>query len=313
MRTVVTGVDTEPQSGQVLRKALAEARSTGRPLQVLHAWSTHVWPSGAVGLDDTDGVRTGQADAEQVAATLLQGALAVDVEARGVRAVAGGRFGDAGDLLVRAAEDAGLLVVGTRSHGPLMSAVLGSATGFVLHRAACPVMVVPPTTGPGPYRRVVVGYDEWSRAGSALRWALDAARRHRCPLLVLHAIPLRSSPARLAAQLRDARHEDQVHTWLAADVASASRRYTDVPVTVAVRDGSPLDVLLAEAGADDLLVLGSRAHRGLADLLLGAVAVACAKQATGTVVVVRTGQDRLDDPADRVVTDGALLGATAPV
>ncbi|MCU1693416.1 MAG: universal stress protein UspA-like protein [Frankiales bacterium] len=297
MRTVVSGVDSEQQSRQVLRKALAEAQSAGRPLEALHAWSTPTWASGAVGLDDTEGVQTGRQEAQQLAAHLLADALHTRVGELPVRASARGAFGDAGDLLVRASSEAGLVVVGSRSHGPLLSAVLGSATAHVLHYAPCPVMVVPRSVAPGPYRRVVVGYDDQEHAGSALRWALDAARRHHCPLVVLHALRLTPSPVRLSAQVTDAHREDEVHTWLAAQVTRASRRFTDVPVSLSVRDGSPLDVLLGEAGADDLLVLGSRARSGLAEVLLGAVAVQCAKQATGTVVVVRAGQERLDDPA----------------
>lgn len=299
MRTVVTGVDSEPQSRQVLRRALAEAQSSSRPLLALHAWSTPTWASGAVGLDDTEGVRTGREEAQRLAAHLLSETLQEHAGALPVRASARGAFGDAGDLLVRATADAGLVVVGSRSHGPLLSAVLGSATAHVLHYAPCPVMVVPRSVAPGPYRRVVVGYDDQEHAGSALRWALDAARRHRLPLVVLHALRLTPSPVRMSAQVADARREDEVHTWLAANVARASRRFADVPVSLAVRDGDALDVLLTEAGSDDLLVLGSRARAGLAEVLLGAVAVQCAQQASGTVVVVRAGQERLDDPAGR--------------
>jgi len=297
MRTVVSGVDNEQQSRRVLGRALAEAQTTGRPLQVLHAWSSPTWASGAVGLDDTGGGRTGMAEAQELAAGLLAEALSGWPGDRPVHASAVGSFGDAGDLLVQASADAGLVVVGARSHGPLLSAVLGSATAHVLHHAPCPVMVVPRSVAPGPYRRVVLGFDERAHAGSALRWALDAARRHSCPLMVLHALPRTITSGRVSAQVRDAHREDDVHSWLAAEVTPASRRYADVPLSFAVHDGTPLDVLLAETGADDLLVLGSRARTVVSEVLLGAVAVQCAQNATGTVVVVRAAQERLDDPA----------------
>lgn len=308
MRTIISGVDDEQQSGQVLRSALVEARSTGRPLQVLHAWSTTTWASGAAGLDDTEGRRAAGIETQRRTAALLAETVTEDVDT--VRAVARSPYGDAGDLLVRASAEAGLVVVGGRSHGPLLSAVLGSATSHVLRHAACPVMVVPSSAAPGLFRRVVVGIDDQGHAASALRWALDCARRHGCPLVVLHALPRTSSPVRLSTRLRDAQHEDDVHSWMATVVTNAARRFTDVPLTLAVRDGTPLEVLLAEAGTDDLLVLGSRSRTSLSETLLGATAVECAQNATGTVVVVRSGQERLDDPVvmDAPGRDDFLVG-----
>lgn len=301
MRTVVTGVDEDQASRQVLCRALAEARSAGRPLEVLHAWSTPTWASAARALDD-EAAQQDVTRAQGAADAVLADALAPHVDALTVRPSTEARRGDAGEELVRAGVRAGLVVVGRRSHGPVLSAVLGSVTGFVLHYAACPVMVVPRGAATGPLRRVVVGHQDRGHSGSALRWALDAAARHRCPLLVLHALPRTRSPVRRAAQLDDARHEDGVRARLAAQVARAAAAYPDVRVTTSVRGGSPYDVLLDEAGADDLLVLGSRAHSGAAEILLGAVAVQCAQGATGTAVVVRAGQERLDD------TDAAAVG-----
>ena len=297
MRTIVSGVIDAQQSRQVLHSALLEARSTGRPLQVLHAWSTTALaPAG--GLDDLEGWCTERAEAQQLAVQLLTQALDEDVDPAPVRAVVQSSNGDPGDLLVRASAEAGLVVVGARSHGALLSAVLGSAATHVLKHAACPVMIVPATVAPGLFRRVVVGLDEEGHAHSALRWAVDAARRHGCPLVILHALPPTSSPALWSTQRRDALHEDDVRSWLATVVDRAAREHSDVPVSLTVLVGSPRAVLQAEAGADDLLVLGSRGHTILAEKLLGAVAVQCTQGATGTTVVVRAGQERLDDPVE---------------
>jgi nucleotide-binding universal stress UspA family protein len=49
---------------------------------------------------------------------------------------------DPEQALLAAAKDAELVVVGSRGHGDLSSALLGSVSSHVVHHAACPVVVV---------------------------------------------------------------------------------------------------------------------------------------------------------------------------
>ena len=50
--------------------------------------------------------------------------------------------GDPGDVIVRAAEDADLVVVGSRGLNPIQRLLLGSVSSKVVHRAECDVLVV---------------------------------------------------------------------------------------------------------------------------------------------------------------------------
>jgi nucleotide-binding universal stress UspA family protein len=50
--------------------------------------------------------------------------------------------GDARDVLVKAAEHASLLVVGSRGAGPVREVLLGSVSSYCVHHAPCPVVVV---------------------------------------------------------------------------------------------------------------------------------------------------------------------------
>jgi nucleotide-binding universal stress UspA family protein len=51
--------------------------------------------------------------------------------------------GDAGSALTRAAEDADLIVTGSRGWGALRRVALGSTSDHLVHHAGCPVVVVP--------------------------------------------------------------------------------------------------------------------------------------------------------------------------
>jgi len=50
--------------------------------------------------------------------------------------------GQAGQVLVAAAEGADLLVVGSRGHGGLAEALLGSVGQYCVHHAPCPVVIM---------------------------------------------------------------------------------------------------------------------------------------------------------------------------
>ncbi len=50
--------------------------------------------------------------------------------------------GSPGDVLVDAAADADLVVVGSRGRGGIKSALLGSVSSHVAHHAPCPVVIV---------------------------------------------------------------------------------------------------------------------------------------------------------------------------
>lgn len=297
MREILTGVDQE--AGRVLDRALLEAETTGRPLRVVHVWSTPTWAGGPSGGYDLPAFEDSSRWAKNIADDQLQKALLQRASDATVTTSTQAAQGDAGDVLARAGVEAGLVVVGGRSHGALLSAVLGSATAHVLHYSPGPVMVVPAGAAPGPYRRVVVGVEDADCSRAALRWALDAGRRHRCPVVALHALAITASPVPMSAQLTDAQDEAEIRTWLQAEVDRATGGAGDVEVTTKARDGSPAAALLDEAGPEDLLVVGSRGRGGFMDLVLGSVATQCSQHARGVVVVVRAGQERLADEPDR--------------
>ena len=294
MHEIVIGVHASQGATHALEWGLNEAQSSRRPARVLFAYQ---WPS-PVRKSDRAEVQDARRGAHGLAAELLEKALAVRGPSSEVAAVSEAREGDPAHVLVEASADAGLIVVNGRKRSRVVGSPLGSVTAHVLHHAACPVMVVPgelDLLGLGPVR-IVVGVDASHSARSALRWALDAGRRHGCPVAVMYVcptdVPPVTRPMAFDPELPD--FEEVMLRWVKNEI-SECRAKGDVTVAVPqIRHGSAAAGLLFEAGPEDLLVVGSRGHGGFVGLVLGSVAMQCTKHARGAVVVVRQGEERLD-------------------
>jgi nucleotide-binding universal stress UspA family protein len=143
---VVVGVDGSEGGRRALRWALREAAHRDAAVEAVTAW---MW-------DDIDTVPIGpssRGDARERAGQMLerevQAALAewVTTPPTVAREVVEGR---PSKVLVDAAADADLLVLGSHGHGRLYHVALGSVSEACIHEATCPVVVVPV---PHPERR----------------------------------------------------------------------------------------------------------------------------------------------------------------
>ena len=129
---VVVGVGGYETSLPALDWAIDEADILGGELIVVHAWSYPYGTETAVGRDFIRVDAATEMDRSVEHARMRGGGA---VEGRLAEA-------DAADELVRAAEEADLLVVGTRGRGGLRSILFGSVSSDVICRAACPIVVV---------------------------------------------------------------------------------------------------------------------------------------------------------------------------
>ncbi len=134
---IVVGVDGDDDSRVAITAAFELADRVGADIVAVHAWS-HLRPAGDVALSfmiDWDAV---ESDERQH----LSGALAPwtrlypDVEVKCVV-----EPGKPSRALLRQANDAQLVAVGSRGRGLLASAVLGSTGVNLLHHSAVPVMI----------------------------------------------------------------------------------------------------------------------------------------------------------------------------
>ena len=133
IKNVVVGVDGSADSQAAVRWAEHYAAATGADLTLVTAWH---WPT-SYGVPMAWQGWDPAVDAEQV---VEKAAAEVSLPTERVHVQV--ECGAAGDVLVRASREAALLVVGTRGHGTLASAALGSVSSYCMHHANCPVVVV---------------------------------------------------------------------------------------------------------------------------------------------------------------------------
>jgi nucleotide-binding universal stress UspA family protein len=145
---IVVGVDGSTSSTEALRWALGQARLTGQPVDAVISWDYPVY-SGLAAIDPVEAIDWA-GDRTNILQTTVKDVLgdadAPQVTQRVVR-------GHPAQVLVDAAADAALLVVGSRGHGGFTGMLLGSVSQHVVAHASCPVVVVhAPGTAPAPER-----------------------------------------------------------------------------------------------------------------------------------------------------------------
>jgi nucleotide-binding universal stress UspA family protein len=137
---IVVGVDGSASSLEALRWAVRQAELTGAAVDAVIAWQ---FPVAFRGYSWGAEMMTGDIDYAEIAAKALGEAISAAVDP-GSEVVVHPVIaeGHPAQVLIEAAADADLLVVGSRGHGGFASALLGSVSQHCTHHAACPVVVI---------------------------------------------------------------------------------------------------------------------------------------------------------------------------
>jgi len=137
---IVVGVDGSAPSRAALRWAIRQARITNGIVDAVMAWEipmvlqSYGWAPVYV---EEDG------HFEEDAIKRLEAVLSRDVEPADSELVRSQAIkGHPAQVLLDAACDADLLVVGSRGHGTFAEALLGSVSQHCVHHAPCPVLIV---------------------------------------------------------------------------------------------------------------------------------------------------------------------------
>jgi nucleotide-binding universal stress UspA family protein len=138
MRPIVVGVDGSETSERALHWAAEEARLRGASLRVVHAWFEVFVDAYYAAPAIPEREATEQAEQvvlDKAVASFPDGSPPVDVEPLLVH-------GQPETVLLDAAKDAEMIVVGSRGRGGFASLLLGSVSQGVVHHATCPVVIV---------------------------------------------------------------------------------------------------------------------------------------------------------------------------
>lgn len=151
-------------------------------------------------------------------------------------------------------------------------------------------------------RPIVVGVDGSEHSLRAVDWAADEAALRRAPLrLVYGSLWERYEGAALARDLgRPSRQITGEHI-LASAALRAQRRHDALRVAVETLPEEPEYALVRESRSAAAVVVGSRGRSGMAEALLGSVAMTVAGHAHGPVIVVRGGDEAGTATRGRIV------------
>jgi nucleotide-binding universal stress UspA family protein len=136
---IVVGVDGSPPSIAALRWAIHQAELTGATIDAIIAWEFPVvaggfrWAANAA----FDGTEYAESTAKTLNAAVSAASPPPAVTVNQVVVE-----GTPAEVLLQAAKDADLLVVGNRGHGAFADALIGSVSVRCLHHATCPVVIV---------------------------------------------------------------------------------------------------------------------------------------------------------------------------
>ncbi|MFD5010611.1 universal stress protein [Streptomyces chartreusis] len=289
---VMAGVDGSAESLAAAEWAAREAARRDRPLRLVHAWQRQ--PRKDAGPSAAAALRRVLRQAEDRIRRTCPG---VEVDAEQVEGAATG-------ALLHAAEQAELVVLGSRGLSGFTGFVVGSVALGVVARATLPVVLVrageeasdehlpagdgSPSTRTG-YQDVVLGLDLGDPCDEVIEFAFEAARLRGARLHVVHAwqepSPLGLGPGEIGL-VNGPEQADEWLGFLDAVIKVWRDKYPEVEVVETVAEGRARSVLVRAATGASLLVVGRRTSERPAGPRTGPVTHAAVQHVGCPVAVV---------------------------
>lgn len=285
---VVVGYDNSDEARFALAFAADQAADRQVPLRIVLAYTLVV----------TDlGLGTGVPWDEQMVDSIAELANKDAAEAAdGVRAAHRdlaveviAQPGPAAAVILENAQDASLVVVGSRGRSGWRDKLVGGTSRQVATHCKAPTILVRTPEPVGD--RVVVGIDGSPDSVRALAFAFDYASRAGLRLEAVHSwdVPpigaITGVPSPEPPEMVRTIANNEARAAL-EQLAGFGDRYPDVAVEHKIVRGSPVKTLVTESQGAALVVVGSRGRGGFAGLVLGSVSHGVLHHATCNVAIV---------------------------
>jgi nucleotide-binding universal stress UspA family protein len=296
---VVVGIDGSAAARGALRWAAHEAKLRGADLDVVWAWAypSYVDPMGGYYplpslYDDAEVDHRKRLDDE------LDLVLGKDC---GVAVRAFSVCSSAAGAVLKHAEGAALMVVGSHGTSGWRLVLLGSTAIQCMHHAPCPIAVVRLADADdheeeqGSDRKslrdsgpIVVGVDGSVSSVAALRWAVMEAIIRKTSIEVVHCwqVPLMYLANGYVTPDLDQLRKSAT-TAVERAIAQATDGLTNLPgITTKVWEAPAGEALIAESKAAQIVVVGTRGHGGFVGLLIGSIATQVVTHSLCPTVIV---------------------------
>ena len=193
---------------------------------------------------------------------------------------------DPREVLIAAAREAHLVVVGSHGRSRWRTLALGSVSSAVGRHAACPVVVTHDDV-PADHHGILAGADGTAQSLPVIEFAFRQASLHHVPLTVVHAFwDIAGERAHGRRVGPDETGVDDLRLLLSESVAGFSEKFPDVEVDLELARGLVDRVLTEDGTAHSLVVVGRRAPFSWSRLLYASATTAVLEHARGPVAVV---------------------------
>lgn len=265
---VVAGIDGSAESLAAAAWAAREAERRNRPLHLVHAWDWHPRRQ--------DGEIAGAAQRHLARCSLRRAEQLVRAECPGVPLTDVQTEGPTTAALLKAADEAELMVLGSRGLSGFTGFLVGSVALGVVAKATCPVVLVradeeaadehlPAADGGAStdsgYRDVVLAVDLDEACDEVIEFAFEAARLRHARLRAVHAwhtaAPVGLGPGDIGLVEETWQGEEWLG-FLKAVLQMWRDKYPDVEVLETVVDDRPTTALVRASTGAGLLVVGHR-------------------------------------------------------
>ena len=266
----IAGVDGSEHSHHALDWAALHVAGRASTLEVVSAWQSAFWgpgPSPDAADDERQPAKTAAIATAGEAAERVSESSGITVEHRAAH-------GGASAVLLDAADEAKLLVIGTRGLGGFRRLILGSTSAQCATHATTPTVVVPHQPPVGP-ERLVVAIDGSDNSYAAANWAVQYAAPGTTVTFASVWDSSLFNVTRSEAGSPDASDtsEADFNVWVdtLADGLSANPTTAGVEIARDFSIASPRPRLKELADESTLFVVGARGRGAVGSMMLGSV------------------------------------------